>query len=171
MIRFLFMAGFNFTFQMEKAKVRRLSFTIHQKRTLHNSERRLLDIQAGEKGKRLLNFPSIFVQLKVLNCNHLNRKRSLATRDDKELIVEKDGRRHLLLLKQIRVIDEENYELRIPHDYKVDELFPTPQDSLEHQVVAENCTYFGRNGGFYSLKYLLRKRFLNCQEVRKLQGV
>jgi hypothetical protein len=66
--------------------------------------------------------------------------------------VEKNGQRHLLLLKQIRVIDEENYELRVPHDYEVDELFPTPQDALEHHVVAENCTYFGRNGGFYCLK-------------------
>ncbi|CAG5114249.1 Oidioi.mRNA.OKI2018_I69.chr2.g8311.t1.cds [Oikopleura dioica] len=66
------------------------------------------------------------------------RKRSLASRSDKELIVEKEGRRHLLLLKQIRVIDEENYELRVPHDF--DELSSTDEDS----VIAENCTYFGR---------------------------
>lgn len=72
----------------------------------------------------------------------------MPSRSDKELIVEKEGRRHLLLLRPIRVIDEENYELRVPDDY--DELLSTREDSLEDQVtvVAENCTYFGRKGDF-----------------------
>ena len=56
--------------------------------------------------------------------------------------MEKEGRRHLLLLKQIRVIDEENYELRVPHDF--DELSLTDEDT----IIAENCTYFGRKGSF-----------------------